>query len=570
MKRLLSLLLTASSCLLVYAQTDAIVSVFQKDKTVVSAERGDVDSISYSRIDESGNLHEHIVSQLLHTKDSVHSWRLSEVDSVTFEWIQDDEGAVSLNPRPRVWTKNASDRTSCSAVLHGRLRGVSVSDVSQLGFYVSQDYHEGRFGGTFYEASIDNARWGTFSLLLDGLEADEKYYFRAAATYKDGDYQGLVNSFWTKGIDVTTLQAEVKTPFSAMVYGNMEGDCIEGASVGFFYNTTGNPDADNAQSINAEGDGRSFEQLIPDLKPGTQYYIRAYVSLDEKVFLGDVVSLTMPEFHVSTLDAESGSFTARLRGYYLPDSIEVDSVGFCYFSSTAIEAFPDFDGAKAVTCDVAQSAFEYHLTGLEPRVGRGLHPDEYYYVRAYADMNGVRYMADDFVRFSTKGIEVVTMTDTIIEGLPWLRGYISYEGELDDADRQGGFAYRITFGGETSDWQYALAPLSRLGNGDTFGVSPETLTSGCTVDYMTIYYSVILAYGNIHSFTYIGESNICPDDNHPHMIDLGLPSGNKWCCCNVGAQSPEHYGGYYAWGKRKQKISMIGAPTPMEHLSLIV
>ena len=37
----------------------------------------------------------------------------------------------------------------------------------------------------------------------------------------------------------------------------------------------------------------------------------------------------------------------------------------------------------------------------------------------------------------------------------------------------------------------------------------------------------------------------CPDDNHPHMIDLGLPSGTKWACCNVGASAPEEYGGYY-------------------------
>ena len=45
----------------------------------------------------------------------------------------------------------------------------------------------------------------------------------------------------------------------------------------------------------------------------------------------------------------------------------------------------------------------------------------------------------------------------------------------------------------------------------------------------------------------------CPDDNHPHMIDLGLPSGTKWACCNVGASSPEEYGGYYAWGETTEK-----------------
>ena len=45
----------------------------------------------------------------------------------------------------------------------------------------------------------------------------------------------------------------------------------------------------------------------------------------------------------------------------------------------------------------------------------------------------------------------------------------------------------------------------------------------------------------------------CPDDNHPHMIDLGLPSGVLWSCCNVGADKPEAYGGYYAWGETEEK-----------------
>ena len=45
----------------------------------------------------------------------------------------------------------------------------------------------------------------------------------------------------------------------------------------------------------------------------------------------------------------------------------------------------------------------------------------------------------------------------------------------------------------------------------------------------------------------------CPDNHHPHLIDLGLPSGTKWACCNVGADKPEAYGGYYAWGETEEK-----------------
>ncbi len=40
----------------------------------------------------------------------------------------------------------------------------------------------------------------------------------------------------------------------------------------------------------------------------------------------------------------------------------------------------------------------------------------------------------------------------------------------------------------------------------------------------------------------------------PHeYVDLGLPSGIKWATCNVGADNPEDYGDYYAWGETETK-----------------
>ena len=41
---------------------------------------------------------------------------------------------------------------------------------------------------------------------------------------------------------------------------------------------------------------------------------------------------------------------------------------------------------------------------------------------------------------------------------------------------------------------------------------------------------------------------LCPNSNHPHLIDMGLPSGTKWLCTNVYANAPEDAGGYYQWG----------------------
>ena len=42
------------------------------------------------------------------------------------------------------------------------------------------------------------------------------------------------------------------------------------------------------------------------------------------------------------------------------------------------------------------------------------------------------------------------------------------------------------------------------------------------------------------------------NDVHEY-VDLGLPSGTLWATCNVGANSPEEYGDYFAWGETEPK-----------------
>ena len=55
-------------------------------------------------------------------------------------------------------------------------------------------------------------------------------------------------------------------------------------------------------------------------------------------------------------------------------------------------------------------------------------------------------------------------------------------------------------------------------------------------------------YGEIKSFT--TPSGTYGGHNY---VDLGLPSGTLWATTNVGANSPEDYGGYYAWGETETK-----------------
>ncbi len=74
----------------------------------------------------------------------------------------------------------------------------------------------------------------------------------------------------------------------------------------------------------------------------------------------------------------------------------------------------------------------------------------------------------------------------------------------------------------------------------------STVLLQCFVRYG---YDTSRDHGEYYRFPLKHSTHTCPDENHPHMIDLGLPSGTKWACCNAGASKPEDYGGYYEWGQ---------------------
>ena len=63
----------------------------------------------------------------------------------------------------------------------------------------------------------------------------------------------------------------------------------------------------------------------------------------------------------------------------------------------------------------------------------------------------------------------------------------------------------------------------------------------------TFYFRAYVKYGDKYYYA----------DNARQMgidfIDLGLPSGTKWACCNVGASDPIQYGEYFSWGETAQK-----------------
>lgn len=56
----------------------------------------------------------------------------------------------------------------------------------------------------------------------------------------------------------------------------------------------------------------------------------------------------------------------------------------------------------------------------------------------------------------------------------------------------------------------------------------------------------------VDSITFVEVGEDISQTTHEY-VDLGLPSGTLWATCNVGANSPEEYGDYFAWGETEPK-----------------
>lgn len=124
--------------------------------------------------------------------------------------------------------------------------------------------------------------------------------------------------------------------------------------------------------------------------------------------------------------------------------------------------------------------------------------------------------------------------------------------EIDNLDgvEDWGYVYKDPYGN--------IKRISLMGYGTSYTDTRyayyrnEAKSTVCLYGYVKYEGDDEYYYGEPHDYPLEYAVHTCPDNNHPHAIDLGLPSGTKWCCMNVGASSPEQYGGYYAWGETSE------------------
>ena len=334
----------------------------------------------------------------------------------------------------------------------------------------------------------------------------------------------------TQQVVVTTSEPMLVTGNSAM--GGGEVTTENGVFIlakGLCWATHENPTTNEDYFLDAGSGVGSFTSSMTDLNISTTYYVRAYAVTADGTTYGDQKTFTTRDGIPTLTTAEVTNITGATAtcGGNITDNggLNVTARGVCWSTS------PNPTVADSHTTNGSGNGnFSSSITGLNVSTT--------YYVRAYATTNaGTAY--GNGVNFTTRdGIPTLTTTDiTNITGVSATSG-----GNITD---NGGLS--VTARGVC--WSTLPNPTvadSHTTNGSGSGSFSSYMTG---LSFNTTYY--VRAYATNSQVTVYGNQVFF--NSGDGYVDLGLPSGLLWATCNVGADNPEDYGDYFAWGETTTK-----------------
>ena len=240
----------------------------------------------------------------------------------------------------------------------------------------------------------------------------------------------------------------------------------------------------------------------------TSYYTLNSTNTSGAAFTSNTITATQWQ----TLE-QKGAVFLPTTGYRMFGNTvgEVGEVG-CYWSSSTY-AYAEAD-ASSIWFDNAEVSTD----------GAGGRSNGY----------AVRLVCQSNPRIRTMGVSSVTTTGATVSAEVDFTGTVSTKG----------ICYNTTGVPTVSD-NYVYAGTGKGSfSAQMTGLEPNTTYH--VRAYAKI--SNVYRYGNELTFT---TADDCV--NGHAYVDLGLPSGLLWATCNVGANAPEDYGDYFAWGETTTK-----------------
>ena len=469
--------------------------------------------------------------------NTIYYYRAYGVDAGQYKY--GDIRSFTTKQNVSVTTGGATSVTYSSATLSGSVSGADQSLTCGIIYGTSSSLSSS--SGTKKSTTSS----GSYSISVTGLNANTTYYYRAYAIV-DGEYvYGDVCSFTTRqNVSVTTGSAVSITSSGASLGGLISGSDYS-LTCGIIYGTSSSLTSSSGTNKSTTSQG-SYSLSVTGLKANTSYYYRAYALVDGVYKYGEVRSFTTNQnVSVTTGSATSVTYSSATLSGSVSGADQSLTCGIIYGTSSSLSSS---SGTKKST--TSSGSYSISVTGLNANTT--------YYYRAYAIVDG-EYVYGDVCSFTTRqNVSVTTGSAVSITS-----SGASLGGLISGSD------YSLTCGiiyGTSSSLTSSSGTNKSTTSQGSYSLSVTGLKAN-TSYYYRAYALVdgVYKYGEVRSFT---TDNGISFVNGFQAVDLGLPSGLLWASCNVGAESPEEYGDYFAWGETTTKSNYTGSNSVTYGLSI--
>lgn len=306
----------------------------------------------------------------------------------------------------------------------------------------------------------------------------------------------------------------------------------------YFFLLSQYEDLSDSTRIEAWRDSDTCYAEVSGLTPATIYYYALCVANDYSMVMGEVQSLTTEAKSITQVQSypveEYFVNTATLTGFFV-----AETRCSAAFSLSEYPHFPD-TASKVLEANVLKDSCYALVEDLKPAT-------TYYYRLSVSDNYITVTETESWHQFTTYAMPVtVNFVEECTQTSATLTGTF-----VNDGMDYENLCFMYSTDNEFSE--ESTKSISPTCQGDVCIAKVEGLQSSTTYYYKL---SVILFVNGkeclmeseAYSFT-TGEYELTSGQ----MIDLGLSV--NWAAWNVGATSPEEYGGYYAWGETEEKKS---------------
>ena len=242
---------------------------------------------------------------------------------------------------PSLTTRDASDLTAYSAMLHATFLSDNGFKVTERGFCYSAESQTPTIDHPRVRSELEG---NDFTASISGLEPSKTYYYRAYAINEKGIGYGETKEFTLPKVQTLTLSSpkvnNITTNGATIISSINSPSDASILEKGVCYSTSVLQPTIESEHIIDSSEGNNISVELKDLIEGRQYYVRAYAISRDGTFYSVAAEFSTVQHYLPTVEElaevevndDNATMEARLT---VNGGMSITECGFCWDSSSA-------------------------------------------------------------------------------------------------------------------------------------------------------------------------------------------------------------------------------------------